>query len=799
MERTLPNTGKRQQASDNKMQIKDWLYLFVSHWKWFVISVVIVMVCVFFYLKTLPNVYTRTVSILIKTGDQKSNAEQQLKEIGLMQESSNVTNEILNLQTTVVAKEIVRQLNLDVNYSHEGTFHDEVVYGMDNPITVAFSDLNDNETASMTVWLSSDGTVTLSDMKRGGKEYPTPVKMKLGKRVKTQMGTITVSPSPNYRKDMEDKIKVSRSTLPGAAASVKGRISATLRDNNSTIIDVSYNDVSIARAEDVLNTLVSVYNENWVKDRNQISISTNEFIKDRLEMIEQELGNVEQDISNYKSEHLMPDVGQVGSMAMSKANAAEQESDNLNNQIYMIRYIRSYLMDGRHENQLLPSNSGISNTTIGNQISTYNEIQLRRNNHLANSSLQNPLVMDLDQQLATLRHTMIQSLDNELAILNVQQQSTHSNLNQAVSKIASNPQQAKYLLSVERQQKVKESLYLFLLQKREENELSQAFTAYNTRLIEPPYGSMVPTAPKRSKIMLFAFCIGLGIPALILFAKESLNNTVRGRKDLSTLNIPFIGEIPFVGKKEKLPWLVRKQEKQKTLEILVADKSRDLINEAFRVVRTNLEFVLGFESSHRVIMLTSVNPGSGKTFITANLSAALGIKGMKVIAVDLDLRRGSLSEYVGSPKHGISNYLSGQEADYEKLIVHQDGLDILPCGTLPPNPTELLFAARFEKMMKEIRQQYDYVFLDCPPVEIVADAGIINRYADLTLFIIRAGVLERTLLQDIQKWYDEKKYKNLSIILNAVDNMFGYHGYHKYGYHYGYGHRYGYGYGKAKK
>ncbi|MCD8290242.1 MAG: chromosome partitioning protein ParA, partial [Prevotella sp.] len=348
MERLITNTEKRQQTTDTKVLIKDWLFMCVSHWKWFVLSVIIVMVCAFFYVKKIPNIYTRTISILIKTEDKGSNTESQLKELGLVPNSVNLKNEILSMQTTVVAKEIVSQLNLDVNYYRDGTFHDEVVYGLDRPITVTFSGLNDNETASLTATLLSDGSVILSDMKRGGKEYPKPVKMKLGKKVWTAMGEISVSPTPYYKKNMEDKIKVTRSTLSGAAMSVKGRISATLRDNNSSIIDISYVDYSIARAEDVLNTLVSIYNENWMKDRNQISTSTNAFIKDRLGIIEEELGSVEQDISNYKSEHLIPDVQQVGSMAMAQASSAQQESGNLSNQIYVIRYIRSYLTDGMH-------------------------------------------------------------------------------------------------------------------------------------------------------------------------------------------------------------------------------------------------------------------------------------------------------------------------------------------------------------------------------------------------------------------------------------------------------------------
>lgn len=789
MERYTPTTNKRKQTSENnRLRIQDWLFLCINHWKWFTLSLFITMGCAVLYLKKTPKVYTRTASILIKPGDHGNGSEQQLQDLGIMQSPSNVTNEILSLQTAVIAQEIVRRLNLENNYLREGTFHDEVLYGSNRPITVKCPDLNDNETASLLVTLEADSTIVLSDLRRNGETHAVSVTMKLGQTQQTPLGNITIQATSSYQNNMVEQIKVLRSTLSTTVGSVRGRISAKLRDKNSTIIDISYRDVSTARAEDVLNMLVSVYNENWVKDRNQITVSTNEFIKERLGVIEQELGNVEKDISNYKSVHLMPDVQQVGNLAMAQANTAEQESNTLNNQIYMVRYIRSYLLDGRHENQLLPSNSGVGSSTIGKQIDEYNEVLLRRNNHLSNSSLQNPLVMDLDQHLATLRQSIIQSLDNELAILNAQQQNIRSNYSQAVTKIASNPRQAQYLLSVERQQKVKESLYLFLLQKREENELSQAFTAYNTRLLEPPHGSMIPTEPNGSTILFCAFFLGLGFPMFVLFAKESLNTSVRGRQDLKNINIPFVGEIPFIGKKSRvISWLKKTKERKEPPRIVVAAKSRDLINEAFRVVRTNLEFVLGFENNHRVIMLTSINPGSGKTFITANLSNALGIKDKKVLAIDLDLRKGSLSEYADNPQYGISNYLSGQETDYRKLIVSQEFIDILPCGTLPPNPTELLFIPRFQEMMEEVRKEYDYVFIDCPPVEIVADATIINRYVDQTLFIVRAGMLDKKFLSDIEQWYDEKKYKSLSIILNATDHTWGYYGPHKYGYHKEYG------------
>lgn len=786
MERFHLKTDSQQNFVGNKLRLQDYFFLCISHWPWFVISLLITMGGAVLHLKKTPKIYTRTASILIKPNDSGFGSEQQLKELGIMQSPSNVTNEILSLQTTPIAKEIVNLLNLEVNYLHEGTFHDEVIYGIHNPVTILFEDLNDNETAFLYITLNADSSLVLSDMRRNNEVFDNNVTMKLGETKQTPIGNITVLPSLYYKHGMTDRIKVSRSTVDAVAGSVKGRISVRLRNNNSTILDISYTDVSIPRAEDVLNALITVYNENWVKDRNQITVSTNDFIKERLGVIEQELGHVEQNISNYKSEHLVPDIQQVGSMAISQASAAEQESNTLSNQIYMVRYIRSYLLDGRHENQLLPSNSGIGSSTIGGQIEEYNKILLQRNNHLANSSLQNPLVMDLDQHLATLRRSIIQSLDNELAILMTQQKNIRADYNQAIAKIASNPQQAKYLLSVERQQKVKESLYLFLLQKREENELSQAFTAYNTRLIEPPHGSMAPTSPVENTILFYAFCLGLVFPAFILIGKEVLNTSIRNRKDLEVINVPFVGEIPLSQAGQKGFHLFKKNRVEEPLEILITDKNRNLMNEAFRVVRTNLEFILGFnDNHHRIIMQTSINPGSGKTFITANLAVAMGIKNKKVLAIDLDLRKASLSKYVKSPHRGISNYLSGQEDNYKSLIVSQNGIDFLPCGTLPPNPSELLFSSRFQQLMEEVREMYDYVFIDCPPVEIVADAAIISHYADLTLFIIRAKMLDRSFLADIERWYNEKKYKNLSIILNATETLSGYYGYHKYGYYYG--------------
>ena len=572
-----------------------------------------------------------------------------------------------------------------------------------------------------------------------------------------------------------------------AVGQYSAKLSVALNDEKSSIIQLTYNDVSTQRAEDVLNTLIAVYNENCVKDKNQIAVSTSMFINERLAVIEQELGNVDEDISSYKSKNLLPDVQAASSLYMTQSSQANSQLQLLNNQLYMARYIRNYITSAPNKNQLLPANSGIESASIENQISEYNTVQLQRNNLVANSSEQNPLVIDLDQSLASLREAIISSIDNLVVTLNSQIKNLQQGEQQITARIAANPTQAKYLLSVERQQKVKESLYLYLLQKREENELSQAFTAYNTRIVTPPMGSNIPTAPLSRNILLVAFAIGLLIPTIAVYLIELMNTTVRGRKDLEGMTVPFIGEIPLSYRKKR-HFIIRRKVIEKQ-EIVVQDKNRNMINEAFRIIRTKIEFIVGKNAKCPVIMITSANPGSGKTFITINLATSFAIKGKKVLAIDMDMRKASLSEYVYSPKTGLSHFLNNSITDIHDIIIKEKthpNLDILPVGVLPPNPTELLMEEQLGTMLAMLRNEYDYIFIDCPPVEIVADTAIITRLVDATLFVVRAEVLGRSMLPEIEQFYTEHKYKNMSLILNGTSNSNGRYGY-RYGYNYGYG------------
>lgn len=785
-------TQNKPAGNDDFLRIQDLFILCLAKWYWFVISLAILLGAATIYLLKTPPVYTRSASLLIKEDGKSGSGNEAagvLGDIDIFRTSTNINNEMLSMQSPAVMYEVVRRLHLDVNYTTDGRFYDPVIYGSDNPYEVSFFDLGDAESASFTLRPDKDGQVKLTDFTRNGEEADGDAVTALNDTVQTPVGRLLVSARPGSTA-AQQTVFVSRISLQAATAGYSSRLSVALNDEKSTVVNLTLQDVCTQRAEDVLNTLISVYNENWVKDKNQIAVSTSMFINERLGVIERELGNVDENISSYKSENLLPDVQAAASMYMAESSETNAKIQTLNTQLSMTRYVRSYLTGASSRNQLLPANSGIENSGIEKQISEYNTLQLRRNDLVANSSESNPLVVDMDHSLHALRDAIIRTLDNYVTTLNTQLRALQQSARQTTERIAANPSQGKYLLSVERQQKVKESLYLFLLQKREENELSQAFTAYNTRVIMPPSGSMAPTAPAKKNILLIAFVVGLIIPVAVIFLREYMNTRIRGRKDLDALTLPFVGEIPLAPSSSKGGSGKKGETENK---IVVHEGSRDIINEAFRVLRTNLEFMTDKEQHSNVIVVTSFNPGSGKSFLAMNIAVSLAIKQKKVLVIDGDMRHGSTSAYVGSPQTGLSNYLSGHVNNLKDIIVtdaRHANLQFLPVGTIPPNPTELLFSDRLKQLIDTVRSQYDYIFIDCPPIEMVADTQIIEQLADRTLFVVRTGLLERSMLPELQRIYDEKKYKNMALILNGTVGSGGHYGYrygYRYGYHYGYG------------
>lgn len=584
-----------------------------------------------------------------------------------------------------------------------------------------------------------------------------------------------------------------KSEAKRVAQALQGGLTTTLDDEKSTIINLKYTDTSPERAERVLNTIIEVYNERWINEKEQMARNTASFIKERLVVIEKSLNQVDDSISTFKTRHQITNLEQASDLYLQQQNESETEILQLTNQLYMAQYILDVLKDNKSRYKLLPANTGLTSSEAGQQIAQYNTLLLKLKNNLEGTSTQNPIIMRQEEELGEIRQNIIATISNYIKTIKIQIGSMQGYNADVKEKVTSNPDQAKKLLSVERDQKVMESLYLYLLQKKEENEISMTYTPAPTQVVDMPHGSSFPTYPNKKSVLLAAILIGLLLPAVIIFVRESLNTTVRGKLDIeSRTQIPVVGEVPLIdnGKKRmKLNGIHFKNKRSRRMPtpLLVQQNSQNAINEAFRILRSNLEFMSDTPKHKNVYLVTSMFSGSGKSFITVNLALALAIKGRRVLVIDGDMRRATATHTFGNREVGLENYLGEKVEHVEEVIYQHDehpSLYILPVGTTPPNPTELLSSPRMPLLLEQVRPQFDFILIDCPMTESLADASIIEHHVDRTLYVIRAGLFQCRSVYQLDAQVQNGKFKNLSIVLNAIKpvSQYGY----KYGYYYNY-------------
>lgn len=783
---TQPIPSAQSEQDEDLFSFSDFLSLCVRKWGWFLFSICVCLCLGTVYLLHTPKSYTRSASLIIKDNQSggQSAVNEMMSSMGLFNSSPDVNNEMLAFQSPELFAATILRLGDNVTYTTRSFIRPVLLYGDSLPVTVDFIGMPDTRSAGLRVELLGKGQIELSRFTnpQGKKIKADPVIANLGDTVSTPVGPVAVNPGPAYNPEFDKPITVKHMSIAAAIKSFSNKVKISIVDENATVIEIAMTDVSIPRADDFVNTLIDEYNRKWVEDKNQLAAVTSKFINDRLAVIESELGNVDNDISEFKSEHLMPDLQAASEMYMRRADENTKQQLLLTTQLSIAEYLRDFATESAEKGGLIPANSGLESTSVEKQIADYNALHLERDGLLSNSSLSNPIIQDYDSRLRSMRTAIVSSLNNLTVSLRKQIDVLRKADRSTNEAIASSPGQAKYLLSVERQQKVKEALYLFLLEKREENELSRSFNTYNTRILYLATGDTTPTSPNTRNVIIICFLLGIILPAACIFISESLDTRLRTREDLRKMITPFLGEIPHYDIKKyfslgermrrlKARFTGHIYREYKVPPMVVKSHSLNIINEAFRMLRTNLEFITGGKT-HRIIMLTSFNPGSGKSFITLNLAAAMALKhkGAKVLAIDLDLRRATLSETLHCDDKGVTNYLSGNENDINSIIRHTEypGLDIIPVGSIPPNPTELLNSDRLKTMLDTLREEYEYIFIDCPPAEIVADAAIVSKLSDLTLFVIRAGLLDKQSLITIDEFYNTRRYNNLAVVLNGT-------------------------------
>ena len=767
---SIESQNSELREKESEISIVDIFHLVIANWYWFVLSILICAGIAFFYLKSSSKVYSRKASVLIRDDSKGGSISEStaFADISFLGGKRNVDNEVLVFQSRHLMEKVARRLHLDMSYKVKNGLREDELY-THSPITVLFPESEERQVIEMTVTPVDSATVRLSDfsLSIAGEEIRSAevVDARLNDTILTPVGTMVVTPTLYYTDTYYGKpVYITKSNMEKVVEGYLRRINISLASKTATIINLVLDDVSTARAEDILNMLIAVYNEDVINDKNQIAVNTSKFINDRLIIIERELGSVDANIESFKRENQLTDITSETGMYLQNTSRYKQEGLSLENQLSIVKYIKEYLVDPQKGSDLIPANTGISDNSVESQIKEYNDMLLKRDKLVAGSSNKNPIVIDLNNSLGAMKQTIIRSVDNLIVGLNIQLKNIREQEEQTTKRIEAVPTQQKYVLTVERQQKIKEELYLYLLNKREENALTQAITESNARIIDPASGSSVPVAPKSMMILLAAIVLGGTIPMGVLWLLNVTDTKVRTRKELdNVLTVPFLGDIPRHG--------TRKGED--TDAIVVHESGRDSVSEAFRIIRTNMEFMRVKSDNLQVVMFTSANPGAGKTFVSSNLAMSIAQTNKKVVLVDVDIRKGTLSGIFSNPsgRMGLTHYLSGHTDNLDDIIgvsEEYDKLDIVFSGPVPPNPAELLLSERFDYFISELRKRYDYIIVDNVPAGMVADASIVNRVADLTIFVVRSGVMDRRQLPELEKMYREEQLRNMSVILNGV-------------------------------
>ncbi len=804
----LDNTWSAQDDSDEKLfSLRDIWALFWGHKWWYLLSLIVAGAIAFFYLYRTPKLYQSSEKIIIET-DQSADVLSDMS-ASMRRRSAygqNVANEIIAFKSSDLMTKAVERLGLETNYTDLMFLRERELYNKTPFFLSVLGDDNLASSFSFIVKKRDKNSFILDSFTVGGVEMEAkPVVGSFGDSLVTPVGSVRLTES-QYFHTWGDDIRVSWANARNRAAYYAGRMGVTAPRDESSVVTLTMTDYSPERAKNVLATLLDIYNEQWVENKNRAAANTSEFIAERLTILQQELGDIDNDIKVYKQQNRITDVGAVSGQYLSESSAYSEKAFANSNQLAISQMIRDRLTDPTRSGTLLPANSGLTNANIEGQINEYNATLMKRDKYLKESSEANPMVADLNANLDAMKANITRSIDNNISALQLQQDKILAQEGAILGKLSSTTGQALELQSMSRDQKVKESLYIYLLQKREENELATQLNVSNNRLIQSATNG-VPISPVAKKIYLIALLLGLGIPFAIFFLRILFNTTVRTRADVSKLKVPFLAEIPQMGLKKKGFFDFHKVNRfdDKSCKIMVQQGKRDVINEAFRVLRTNLDMMTGYTNGCHVVMVTSFNPNAGKTFTTMNMAASMAVKGSKVLLLDLDLRKASLSNALEVKGSGVASFLNGRADDYHPHIqTVADNLSVLPVGSLPPNPSELLVSDKFKQMVEDMRKEYDYIFMDCPPIDIVADTSIISKSADITVFIIRAGLFDKQALPALDELYSSDRYSRMAFILNGVERMQGTYGQHygsgSYGYGYGSygygkGHGYGYGYG----
>ncbi len=803
------NFNEAQESKEENIDVKELLFKYLIHWPWFVGAVVACLIAAWVYLHMSTPVYNISATVLIKD-DKKGGSAGMLSGLeslgldGMVSSSQNIDNEIEVLRSKTIVKEVVEDLGLYISYTDKDEFPSRNMYKT-SPVQVSLTPqeadlLEKPMTVEMT--LQPQGSIDVN-VKIGDDEYQKHFE-KLPAVFPTDKGTLAFFLTPDSvlsSKRTSEETTDSEKTTRNITATINKPLAVakaycknmTIEPTSKTtsVAVISLKNSNVQRGKDFINKLLEMYNINTNNDKNEVAQKTAEFINERISIISKELGSTEKDLESFKRGAGITDLTSDAQIALT--GSAEYEKKRVENQtqINLLQDLQRYMQNEGYE--VLPSNIGLQDVNLAAAINRYNDVLVERKRLLRTSTENNPTIINLDTSISAMKENVQVSLDRVLRGLFITKADLDREASRYSRRISEAPGQEREFVSIARQQEIKAGLYLMLLQKREENAITLAATANNAKIIDEAIADDAPVSPRSKITYLIALILGVGIPVGVIYLLELTKFKIEGRADVEKLtSAPIVGDIPLTDEKQGA--------------IAVFENQNNLMSETFRNIRTNLQFML--ENDKKVILVTSTVSGEGKSFISANLAISLSLLGKKVVIVGLDIRKPGLNKVFNIPRKeiGITQYLANPEKNLMDLVQLSDvskNLYILPGGTVPPNPTELLARDGLDKAIETLKKNFDYVILDTAPVGMVTDTLLIGRVADLSVYVCRADYTHKNEYTLINELAENNKLPSLCTVINGLDlkrRKYGYYyGYGKYGKYYGYGKRYGYGYGYGEQ